>query len=622
MSDPTFVGNAEQRALAEQVFRIMTAQGAMFASDAPIRQTLTNLTNFFAAQRKEEPDTVAQKIETALRENTNVFTREEEDGAVSYVTSRKGAYRPPQEDTRHMFKRRLHDPESPLPVDDISVVVTTTRPALTTVEPVFISEYWQRAAGLTPVLPYEDGDDVFDDVEDGDLVDDVVIVESAPEVETPPPAVVVETTPAHIPSTVIALPNGVQIDLRRSVAELIGQYGPTLTTQLRAALDNDPLRRIVLFGNDAFPEAMVANFGKNDMRRIRDYLVETGEPLMDTQIIADVFYHNPRQPDYEPFRFALNYRLSREKDFEFVGVEGARLWSTRGLPTIGSKRVKASEMGQIAGYLEEGFDDSLAEQSADSIRKSGTLNHILTFFEWEYGILPFTRALAALLPSPLLSDQRTATLRFDSPQHYNSTLAELRYPTGNRGGWLAGLEGFFHDHLTSGALITLARTDDAHVFSITYEEQPETEARLLVLDEKKNKFAFANVSYYCAVDNDTLLTQQKYGRLRNLKSLPMSERRKSDMVLEHVFETFGEPVGTRSEPRYFAVADELLVALNVLRPASPSYLQHLLRDGEHFTPDESTPGVWYYSPPPSLDDEDEDEDEDEDDTFDYYDEDE
>jgi hypothetical protein len=621
MSDPTFVGNTEQRALAEQVFRIMTAQGAMFASDAPIRQTLTNLTDFFAAQRKEEPDTVAQAIETALRENATVFTREEEDGAVIYITSRKGFYQPPQEDTRHMFKRRLHDPESPLPVDDISVVVTTTRPALTTVEPVFISEYWQRAAGLTPVLPYEDGDEILDVVEDGDIVDDIVTIEDAPAVELPPPAVVVEAAPAVIPSTVIALPNGVQIDLRRSVGELIGQYGPTLTTQLRAALDNDPLRRIVLFGNDAFPEAMVANFGKNDMRRIRDYLVETGEPLMDTQIIADVFYHNPRQPDYEPFRFALNYRLSREKDFEFVGVEGARLWSTRGLPTIGSKRVKASEMGQIAGYLEEGFDDSLAEQSADSIRKSGTLSHILTFFEWEYGILPFTRALAALLPSPLLSDQRTATLRFDSPQHYSSTLAELRYPTGNRGGWLAGLEGFFHDHLTPGALITLARTDDAHVFSITYEEQPETEARLLVLDEKKNKFAFANVAYYCAVDNDTLLTQQKYGRLRNLKSLPMSERRKSDMVLEHIFETFGEPVGTRSEPRYFAVADELLVALNVLRPASPSYLQHLLRDGEHFTPDESTPGAWYYSPPPSLDDEDEDEDEDEED-FDYYDEDE
>ena len=73
--------------------------------------------------------------------------------------------------------------------------------------------------------------------------------------------------------------------------------------------------------------------------------------------------------------------------------------------------VKASEMGQLAGYLEEGFDDSLAEQSADSIRKSGTLSHILTFFEWEYGVLPYSKAIAALLPNALLSDQRSAVLR-------------------------------------------------------------------------------------------------------------------------------------------------------------------------------------------------------------------
>jgi hypothetical protein len=301
----------------------------------------------------------------------------------------------------------------------------------------------------------------------------------------------------------------------------------------------------------------------------------------------------------------LNYRLNREKDFEFVGIAGARLWSARGLPAIGGKRLKASEMGQIAAYLEEDFDDSLVDQSVEVIRKGGTLSHILTFFEWEYGMLPFTKALAALLPTPLLPDQRTAVVRFESPQHYTSALAELRYPTGNRGGWLQGFEEFFHERLVPGALITLARTDEPHIFTLTYEEQAETTDRLLVLDEKKNKFAFANIAYYCAVDNDMLVNQQQYGRLRNLKSLPMNERRKGDVVLEHVFETFGEPVGTRSEPRYYATTDELYVALNVLRPASRSYLEHLLKEGEFFEADEATPGAWYYAPPPEEVEEDE-----------------
>jgi hypothetical protein len=412
----------------------------------------------------------------------------------------------------------------------------------------------------------------------------------------------------------LTLPNGVQIDLRRPAADLMGQYGPTLIAQFRQAIESDPLRRIVTFGNDAYPEAAVDSFGKNDLRRIRDYLLETGEPMLDTQIIADIFYHNPRQNDYETFRFALNYRLGREKDFEFVGVEGARLWSTKGMPAIGTKRVKASEMGQLTGYLEEGFDDSLAEQSAEAIRRGGSLSHILTFFEWEYGILPYTKALAALLPTPLLSDQRTAVLRFESPQHYTSALAELRYPTGNRGGWLQGLEDFFHEHLVPGAMITIARTAEPHIFTLTYEEQEPTQDRLLTLDEKKNKLAFANVTYYCAVDEDMLVNQQQFGRLRNLKSLPMSERRKADVTLEHVFETVGEPVGTRSEPRYQATTGELFVGLNVLRPASRDYLSHLLNDGDLF--ENSGGDTWAYGPPPVEVEETEVEEED------YYDDDE
>jgi hypothetical protein len=127
-----------------------------------------------------------------------------------------------------------------------------------------------------------------------------------------------------------------------------------------------------------------------------------------------------------------------------------------------------------------------------------------------------------------------------------------------------------------------------------------------VLDEKKNKFAFANMSYFCAVDEDMLLNQQQYGRLRNLKSLPMSERRKADVTLEHIFETIGEPIGTRSEPRYRATLDQLFVALNVLRPASREYLLHLLEESDLFEQEDTS--SWSYAPPPVEHDEDEDED--------------
>ncbi len=315
--NPTFTGNAEQRALAEQIFQVMKTQGTFFAADAPIRQTLDNLADFFAAQRKADRGKVAKEIEAALNKNETIFAREQHGDDVSYVISRLGSYRPRNDENTHMFKQRLYEPDNPLPVDDISVVVTTTRPALTTVEPVFISDYWQQQAGLTPIVPSYDTEALL--IEEtapveaaAEMVEEVAPVVEAEEQEAPAVATAAEKPTAAttgIQNTMITLPNGVQIDLRRPVADLIGQYGPSLLAQFRAALDNDPLRRIVTFGNDAFPEAAVENFGKNDLRRIRDYLIETGEPMSDTQIIADIFYHNPRQTDYETFRFALDYRL-------------------------------------------------------------------------------------------------------------------------------------------------------------------------------------------------------------------------------------------------------------------------------------------------------------------------
>ncbi len=625
MSNPLFKGTDDQQALAAEIFRLMTTQGALFAADAPIKQTLGNLADFLAAQKQRDRDVIAEEIDSALQENNQVFLREEQNGEILYVTSRLGKYVPYQEDTRHMFKERLYEPENPLPIDDISVVVSTSRPALTTVEPVFISDYWQRQAGLTPVSPETLRQPTPAEAEPA-VVAAVPPVEAAPATIAEEP--VIEAVPAEVapPEEVVAvpaapepveqpvsrfaftLPDGTRIDLAQPPATLVAEHGSALAKALIERIDQDPLRRIVSFGRSIYPEASVVSLGKNDMRRIRDYILEVGEPLLDTTIIADLYYHNPRQSDYEGFRFSLNYRLSREKDFEFVGVEGARLWSTRGLPMIGTKRVKASEIGQLTAYLTEGYDDSLELQSADSIKQSGTVTRLLTFFEWEYGILPLDASLTTLLPKPLLPDQRSAVLRFESPQHYSSYLVEVRYPTGNRGGWLQGLEDFFREHLVPGALVTIGRTDDSNIFTISYAEASESQDRLLTLDEKKNKFAFANLSFYCAVDNDWLLNQQRFGKLKNLKALPMSDRRKGDVVLAHVFETAGEQMGRRDEPRYWMSLDDLTVAYNVLRPTSKSYLRTLLEEDEAYTLDQSTPGAYYYTPAPKPASDDDDDD--------------
>lgn len=640
MSLPEFQGSADQQALAAEVYRLMATQAAMFADDAPITQTLANLAEFLAAQRGSDQQEVAAAIDSALALNEDVFHREERNGEVYFVTTRYGRYVPRQEDASHMFKNRLYEPDNPLPIDDISVVVSTSRPALTTVEPVFISDYWQIQAGLTPVVPVDEGEEGAEPPSDAAGAEEAVLApewsetaatagveqpvaeEADAEVPTevstvaetaatpveagvPAAAEAAVAEPVEAAAALMDLPDGTTIDLGRPVDALLAEYGKTLETQLLAQLEQDPLRRIVSFGRSCFPEASLVSLGKNDMRRIRDYILEMGEPLLDTAIIADLYYHSPRQSDYEAFRFSLNYRLSREKDFEFVGVEGARLWATKGLPAIGTKRIKAGEMAHLTSYLVEGYDDSLAERSAEEIEATSSFSHVLTFFEWQHGVLVLNAGLSALLPAPLLADQRSAVLRIDSPQHYTSYLVEVRYPTGNRGGWVQGLDEFFHEHVVPGAVLTMSRTEEPNVFQIAYTEAAGVSERLLSVDEKKNKFVFADIEYFNVVNDEWLPSQQKHGRLRNLKALPMSERRKADTVLAHVFETIGEQVGERDAPRYWSSLDDLLVAYNVLRPASRLYLEGLLADEGHYEPDEATPGAYYFTPEVTAEEEEE-----------------
>jgi hypothetical protein len=107
-----------------------------------------------------------------------------------------------------------------------------------------------------------------------------------------------------------------------------------------------------------------------------------------------------------------------------------------------------------------------------------------------------------------------------------------------------------------------------------------------------------------------LPTQQRYGRLKNLKVLPTNERRKADVVMQHVFEVMGEQIGTRDEPAYQADIDTLYVAYNVLRPASRSFLVSLLDTNDDYVEEEPGSGIYTYRPEPQpTDDEEEEEDE-------------
>jgi len=152
MSTPVFRGTPEQQELAKEIFQIMRLQGSFYSADAPIRQSLKNLADFLSEQRRVDREVIENDIESALQENADVFTREQIGDDIIYITSRIGKYITSREDTRHTFRQRFYEPENPLPVDDISVVFSTSRPVLTSVEPVLISDYWQEQADFATVV--------------------------------------------------------------------------------------------------------------------------------------------------------------------------------------------------------------------------------------------------------------------------------------------------------------------------------------------------------------------------------------------------------------------------------------------------------------------------------------
>lgn len=695
VTDVTFEGTAEQQSLAAEVFRLMAMQGSFFAEHTLIRQSLTNLAEFLAPQHNTDTETMAQQLDAALSLNSQVFQRDQTNGEIVYMTTRLGKPHATPFINTHTFRERLYQPDNPLPIDDISVVVSTSRPTLTAVEPVYISEYWQERAGLLPEGATSD-DEAAENVE---VVEAVEAVETAskldtgaessepPAIETDSPFAILNTldtmsSASIIPPAEAALPPEIEVpetegaiiadddstdnlltpsqpvlpsepvpdpeeaiaavelptpeplpthtpkiltlddqavDLALPLETVLNEHGDLLRARLLDYLDQDPLRRIVRFGDLLYPEAALINLGKNDMRRIRDNILEADEPLLDTTIIAELYHQWQQSNQEEVFRFSLNYRLSREKDFEYVGVPGANLWSTRGLSNIGTKRVKASEMAQFTSYLVEGYDESTELQSPQEVQETGSVTHFLSFFEWAHGLIVYDATIEALLPLPKLPDQRSAVLRFELPQHFNRyILAEVRYPTNNRGGWLQGFEEFFSEYLVAGASIVIERTEEPHIFTMVYEEMPTgTSERILMLDEKKNRFTFETLTFYCAYDEHLLLDQKRFGRLKNLKSLSMSDRRKSDVVLEHAFSVMGQQIGTRNEPEYQLDLDMLYGAYNVLRPASRKMLVAQIEAHPDMELDPELPDRFTYRPEIEMAEEDDDEDDEDVLTWDY-----
>ncbi len=390
-------------------------------------------------------------------------------------------------------------------------------------------------------------------------VAEVEVVEAAPEpvVEEP----VVEEAPA--PAVVLT-------DL--------GEFDDdAVAAAIASTLEDDS--RFASFGGRWMAEDRVDRLSRGNLRSLADYINEQEQPLTDDVLVQDVLGVRRSAGNFDAARFSMNYRLSSERNFEFLGTRDQPFWGTTDLPSIGTTRRKAADIGTDYRFLV----DEAPEGSVEP-RSAAAIEHTLSFYEFTYGLLPLDAKLQSLLPAPMMPDQRSAVLMVEIPQFENSVyLVEVRYPTHNRGGFILGLDDFYEEKLVPGAMLSISATDNDGQYKIEYLEDTEQQDRFLELDDRRAaKYVFRPLSYDTAVDPDWLVTEDRFPQLGNDKPLPDKQRRHLEQVVEATFKRIGED----DDGKLIASFIDVLVAANVERPVSETLLRSTIEDMDSVTEDQ------------------------------------
>ncbi len=596
---PTFTGSADEQKVASAMFGLMLMQSRAFAADVPIRQSLRNFANFFVEQnlRPNQAD-AASLVESAVKANAHVFYRHAADDEVWYYTCRKGVAVPPPSaaPTRYVPPVATITPAAPVSHKREGGPVVITH---TSVAPVGTAAGQVRTG---PALSGFEEAGILRTIPRSSLIrpeaEPLQVADEQPEITLPEeePVVVAEvveapaktTPPARRPQVTTA--EGAVIYLDTTPEDILDVHRAHLQSLLSDALSADG--RFVSFGQDWLLADMLANYTKADLRRAHDAIEDAADAILDSTLLTDLYGKNPEDDDFERSRFSLDYALAREKRvFEFRGTSQERNWGLVGMASSRPSRtvLRSSEIGQDFKFLED--------ETPRTDEGAGRWIHALTFYEIENGLLPYSATAKIIFPKPVLKDQRVAQLEFHAPQLSLTVSAELHYPTGNRGGWVEGLEEIL-DNFVPGARIVVEGSDRDNLFLLTYRKSEPIELETVRYDDKKRRFGFATVSVEYQVEGSMLVSRNRFKNLANALRLEENTRRKGDQVIAFAFIKLGDKLASEEKPVYRANVGELLPLVNLEKPFSRASLLRFMTTHPHYQKDEASTeeGTYLYKP--------------------------
>ncbi len=537
----TFSGSRSEQEAASELFHLMQSVGRFMSVNAPIRLSLDSAVEFFADKKISQKDILA-----AIAANPDVLKLDESGEVPAIVANRAGAFGiETRVDRSHDFITRLM---TPAPKKDSGDSMLRPRPRMDSNWSIF--DVQTTDLDTRPAMSLTQGFTLTPPVEDAAV--DVVELE-VEEVVVPEPSRTITVPVAAAATTDVS--EASDADLEVALIERLGADG-----------------QVAMFDGQWMLEDRVPRFSKGELRKLKDYIVEQEQPLTDEVLIQDVLDVRPRSADFELMRFALNYRLSKEhRDFEFVGTSGQRFWSTSALAPIGTSLRKPNEIGTDFKYL---LDEASA---APGYRTRKELSHVMTFYEFTLGLLPYDSEMQELLGPPVTPNQRTAVLTFECPQVYTTYLVELRYPTPNRGGFIVGLDDFYNENLVPGAMLSIRATENDGHFVVEYVTATSQSQRLLELEERKQRYVFRPTSFACGVIEEGLLTEELWSNLNGEKPLDEKTRRRPESVVASTFERLGKQFEGGGYTASFA---QLFAGVNIERPFSETLLRSILENDD------------------------------------------
>jgi len=228
-------------------------------------------------------------------------------------------------------------------------------------------------------------------------------------------------------------------------------------------------------------------------------------------------------------------------------------------------------------------------------------SHILTFYDWYWGHLPYNKGARDMLVEPLVEDQARVRLELRLSGGDEVIPVVLYFPSDRQMGWWgsAELRAFFEKYdLGPGAKVKIRRTPSSHVdgvYEIDFAPAKATRVEMLDYDEGHQP-VFRRITLRCELDEEWTLTRSRFSALEALRLLDEKEKGAASLLLKTAFQRVGEKLLRGVGIVYRASFTDLLVASNIERPFPATLVQAIFEQDAYpcFYQDEED--YYFYDP--------------------------